>query len=131
MPTIEERREPDANENPYRRHRKTATAMPTIEERSDHLRDHHGTYRSALIAILAEFDAYKHEVSRRVRGFRSAWQHRTPSRDGFDAAFERFIIPEPGDPLAEVADEIHVHRLSLEQALAKRGLKLVEVGDEN
>ena len=105
--------------------------MPTIEERSDYLRDHHGAYRSALIATLAEFDAYKHEVSRRVRGFRSAWQHRTPSRDGFDAAFERFIIPEPGDPLAEVADELNVHRISLEQALAKRGLKLVEVGDEN
>lgn len=39
------------------------------------------------------------------------------------------LFPTPGDPLAEVADEIHVHRLSLEQALAKRGLKLVEAGD--
>ena len=129
--------------------------MPTIEERSDYLRDHHGAYRSALIATLAEFDAYKHEVSRRVSGFRSAWQHRTPSRDGFDAAFERFIIPEPVDLLLHLAREmalldgvvrtdsqkaaIREGRAAntaaddfydrLRTALPARGLKLVEVGD--
>ena len=39
------------------------------------------------------------------------------------------LLPKPVEPLAEVADELNVHRLSLKQALAKRGLKLVEVGD--
>ena len=108
-----------------------------------------------LDAERAEFYAYKHEVSRRVRGFRSAWQHRTPSRDGFDAAFERFIIPEPVDPLLHLAREmalldgvvrtdsqkaaIREGRAAntaaddfydrLRTALPARGLKLVEVGD--
>lgn len=45
------------------------------------------------------------------------------------AGLWKTLFPKPGDPLAEVADELNVHRISLEQALAKRGLKLVEVGD--
>jgi len=135
--------------------------MPTIEERAlalvnevagfdyliagDFMDDDQDCLLKALCraleahdATLAEFDAYKHEVSRRVRGFRSAWQHRTPSRDGFDAAFERFIIPEPGDPLVEAVRDCGYATLDaiepefvadLRAALAKRGLKLVEVGD--
>ena len=112
--------------------------MPTIEERADYLRDHHGTYRSALIAILAEFYAYKREVSDSVEHYLDQWRNSTPSREVFACQFGSFIIPEPVDPLVEAVRDCGYATLDaiepefvadLRTALAKRGLKLVEVGD--
>lgn len=121
--------------------------MPTIEERALALVDEvkgcekwFWTTRStpsvealcreieAHDATLAEFGAFKREVSRRIEAFRSAWQHRTPCRDSFDAVFDRFILPKPVDPLEEVQSLID-EGLTLEEAVVSLGLKLVEVGD--
>ena len=109
--------------------------MPTIEERADYLRDHHGTYRSALIAILAEFYAYKREVSDSVEHYLDQWRNSTPSREVFACQFGSFILPKPVDPLVEAIREASVSDADdgdasrLRAALAKRGLNLVEVGD--
>lgn len=116
--------------------------MPTIEERADYFRDHYGTYRSALIATLTEFEAFRREVSDAasealaamvssvtVAHERAVVGHNT---------IARFILPKPVDPLVEAVreamdadNETTVQFTNdLRAALAKRGLKLVEVGDE-
>jgi hypothetical protein len=99
----------------------------TIEERADYFRDHYGTYRSALIATLTEFEAVRRDVSDEAERILNCTN--VNKRYAACLSLNRFIIPKPVEPLVAVADEIHVHRLSLEQALAKHGLKLVEVGD--
>jgi len=106
-------------------------------------------------ATKAEFEAFRQEVSDAVEHYLDQWRDHTPSREVFTCQFAHFIITKP-DPLAQVAREmvlldgvvrtdnqkaaIREGRAAntaaddfydrLRAALAARGLKLVEVGDE-
>ncbi len=99
----------------------------TIEERADYFRDHYGTYRSALIATLTEFEAFRRDASDEIE--------RCILGDFAKERLSRLIIPKPVDPLVEAIREASVSDADdgdadrLRAALAKRGLKLVEVGD--
>ena len=119
----------------------------TIEERADYFRDHYGTYRSALIATLTEFEAFRRDASDEIE--------RCILGDFAKERLSRLIIPKPVEPLLHLAREmvlldgvvrtdnqkaaIREGRAAntaaddfydrLRTALAARGLKLVEVGD--
>ena len=128
--------------------------MPTIEERvltlvnkvkaeRSHPPAHSGfidrdncSFSEALCRTIETIDAeraahaqFRQEVSAAVVALITSWSPQSITRAEIEKIVGRFILPKPVDPLVAVADEIHVHRLSLEQALAKRGLNLVEVGD--
>ena len=90
-------------------------------------------------ATLAEFDAYKREVSDTVEKLLSRFltYDRIP-KYAVRSALTRFILPKPVDPLVEAVKDCGYATLDaiekefaddLRAALAKRGLKLVEVGD--
>lgn len=95
----------------------------------------HGT-RAAVQAharTLADFEAHKRTVSDVVSGYNAMWHKFTPSRDTFMQHFGGFMIREPADPLADAlvetfprANGAEVMAQDLRQALAKRGLKIVE-----
>lgn len=133
--------------------------MPTIEERAlalvnavQELRGHPplARFRSdttmaetlmqsveAHDATLAEFEAFKREVSDRVEAFNKRWTGAGESHSDFMSLFSRFILAKP-DPLVEAVRDCGYATLDaiepefvadLRAALAKRGLKLVEVGD--
>ena len=132
--------------------------MPTIEERAlalvnavQELRGHpplarfrsDTTMAEALLQSIEAHDAeraahalFRQEVSEAVERFRADWQHATPARDQYDCTLGRFIIAE-SDPLVEAVKDCGYATLDaiepefaaeLRAALAKRGLKLVEVG---
>ena len=86
-------------------------------------------------ATLAEFEAFKREVSDAVEDYYGEYR-----RDRMHPLLNRFIIPEPVDPLVECFSEALTGTAAnaasyrdeaqdFRAALAKRGLKLVEVGD--
>lgn len=93
------------------------------------------TIRRALEAhdaTLAEFEAFKREVSDAVEFDKANYEGLCFPR------LSRFILPKPVDPLVEAVRDCGYATLDaiepefvadLRAALAKRGLKLVEVGD--
>ena len=99
----------------------------------------------ALCRALETLDAeraahaqFRQEVSDSVEHYLDQWRNSTPSREVFACQFGSFIIPEPVDPLVEAVRDCGYATLDaiepefvadLRTALAKRGLKLVEVGD--
>ena len=107
----------------------------TIEERADYFRDHYGTYRSALIATLTEFEAVRRDVSDEAERILNCTN--VNKRFAACLSLNRFIIPEPGDPLFEaMVGKVHevaaVNNVMISERVAQaivRGLKLVEVGD--
>lgn len=96
---------------------------------------------AALEVVAAERAAhaqFRQEVSDSVEHYLDQWRNSTPSREVFACQFGSFIIPEPVDPLVEAVRDCGYATLDaiepefvadLRTALAKRGLKLVEVGD--
>jgi hypothetical protein len=100
------------------------TGSPSVEALCRALEAHDAT--------LAEFEAFKREVSDAVNGFE---RYCTVTDTPFPADLFRFIIPKPVDPLVDAIREASVSDADsrdaerLRAALAKRGLKLVEVGD--
>ena len=89
-------------------------------------------------ATLAEFEAFKREVSDSVEHYLDQWRYSIPSREVFAGQFGSFILPKPVDPLVEAVKDCGYATLDaiekefaddLRAALAARGLKLVEVGD--
>ena len=85
--------------------------------------------------VIAEFEAFKREVSDAVNGFA---RYCTVTDTPFPTDLSRFILPAPVDPLVEAVKDCGYATLDaiekefaddLRAALAKRGLKLVEVGD--
>lgn len=101
----------------------------------------------ALCRALEAHDAeraahaqFRQEVSDSVEHYLDQWRNSTPSRGVFACQFGSFIIPEPVDPLVEAVRDCGYATLDaiepefvadLRTALAKRGLKLVEVGDDD
>ena len=88
--------------------------------------------------VIAEFEAFKREVSDSVEHYLDQWRYSIPSREVFACQFGSFILPKPVDPLVEAVKDCGYATLDaiekefaddLRAALAKRGLKLVEVGD--
>ena len=86
----------------------------------DRVKDHAATL-DELDAAKAELAAFKREVSDAAE--------EVTQRQGKLQCLLRFILPKP-DPLVELSDTIGVHRISLEQALAKHGLKLERIEHE-
>ena len=91
-------------------------------------------------ATLAEFEAFKREVSDSVEHYLDQWRNSIPSREVFACQFGSFILPKPVDPLVECFSEALTGTAAnaasyrdeaqdFRAALAKRGIKLVEVGD--
>ena len=88
-------------------------------------------------ATLAEFEAFKREVSDSVEHYLDQWRYSIPSREVFACQFGSFILPKPVDPLVEAIREASVSDADdgdadrLRAALAKRGGSIVfkEVGD--
>ena len=88
-------------------------------------------------ATLAEFEAFKREVSDSVEHYLDQWRNSIPSREVFACQFGSFILPKPVDPLVEAIREASVSDADsgdaerLRAALAKRGGRIVfkEVGD--
>jgi hypothetical protein len=80
-------------------------------------------------ATLAEFEAFRRDVSDAVEFDKANYEGLCFPR------LSRFILPKPVDPLVEAIREASVSDADdgdasrLRAALAKRGLKLVEVGD--
>ena len=135
--------------------------MPTVEERAlalvnEVLVEHGGGGRLRFIdrtrfssqeavcraleahdATLAEFEAFKREVSDSVEHYLDQWRYSIPSREVFACQFGSFILPKPVDPLVEAIREASVSDADdgdadrLRAALAKRGGRIVfkEVGD--
>ena len=85
-----------------------------------------------LDAERAAHAQFRQEVSDVVNGFE---RYCTVTDTPFPADLFRFILPKPVDPLVEAIREASVSDADdgdasrLRAALAKRGLKLVEVGD--
>ena len=89
--------------------------------------------------VIAEFEAFKREVSDAVESD-VATQIERGVEPRFRTNSVRFILPKPVDPLAECFSEALTGTAAnaasyrdeaqdFRAALAKRGLKLVEVGD--
>lgn len=76
----------------------------------------------ALCRAIDQHEAFKREVSDAVELFHK----RNPF---YSDILAHFIIPKP-DPLVELSGTIGVHRITLEQALAKHGLKLERIEHE-
>ena len=83
--------------------------------------------------VIAEFEAFRREVSDAVEDYYGEYR-----RDRMHPLLSRFILPAPVDPLVEAVKDCGYATLDaiekefaddLRAALAKRGLKLVEVGD--
>ena len=87
--------------------------------------------------VIAEFEAFKREVSDSVEHYLDQWRYSIPSREVFACQFGSFILPKPVDPLVEAIREASVSDADdgdadrLRAALAKRGGRIVfkEVGD--
>ena len=87
--------------------------------------------------VIAEFEAFKREVSDSVEHYLDQWRYSIPSREVFACQFGSFILPKPVDPLVEAIREASVSDADdgdadrLRAALAKRGGSIVfkEVGD--
>lgn len=102
----------------------------TLEERADYFRDHYGTYRSALIATLTEFEAFRRDVSDEIE--------RCILGDFAKERLSRLIIPKPVEPLVAVMAFNSLDTATAEQRAANLRedakalgyeIKLVEVGD--
>ena len=92
--------------------------------------------RVAHAATKAEFEVFRQEVSDAVEEWHGRWVGAGESHSYFMSLFSRFIIPKPKpDPVVEairdmaLTDATQEDADRLRAALAKRGLKLVEVGD--
>lgn len=93
------------------------------------------------IAAKAELEAFKREVSDKAAEAISIAMKADTAQALFDvddykvcaerlrAILSSFILPKP-EPLVELSGAIGVHRISLEQALAKHGLKLERIEHE-
>ena len=90
--------------------------------------------------VIAEFEAFKREVSDSVEHYLDQWRYSIPSREVFACQFGSFILPKPVDPLVEAVKDCGYATLDaiekefaddLRAALAKRGGSIVfkEVGD--
>ena len=110
--------------------------MPTIEERADYLRDHHGAYRSALIATLTEFEAFRRDASDEAERILNCTN--VNKRYAACLSLNRFIIPKPVEPLVAVMAFNSLDTATAEQRAANLRedakalgyeIKLVEVGD--
>ena len=134
MPTIEERAREMLNDasidmnHPSRWGLAIRVTSPSLEALCRAL--------EARDATLAEFEAFKREVSDAVRQY----ERELDGGAGDFTKLRRFILPAPVDPLVEAVKDCGYATLDaiekefaddLRAALAKRGLKLVEVGDEN
>ena len=126
MPTIEERALALVNEvEGCEKWFWTTRSTPSVEALCWAIEAHDAT--------LAEFEAFKRKVSDAVEWF---WNYCHTTNTPFPADLDRFILPKPVDPLVEAIREASVSDADsgdaerLRAALAKRGLKLMEVGDE-
>lgn len=131
MPTIEERALALVNEV-----RKERGLTPWYEGRGSRedssLLEAFCRTLETLDATLAEFEAFKREVSDAVEDYYGEYR-----KDLMHPLLRRFILPKPVDPLVEAVreamdadNETTVQFTNdLRASLAKRGLKLVEVGD--
>ena len=128
MPTIEERALETAVEAAGRRMQDyRVMAEENILRRSI----------EAHARVIAEFEAFKREVSDSVEHYLDQWRYSIPSREVFACQFGSFILPKPVDPLVEAILEASVSDADdgdadrLRAALAKRGGRIVfkEVGN--
>ena len=100
-------------------------------------------HAATIEGILKSHEAFKQEVSDAVEHCRACSDPAAWTRIKFE--LERFIIAKPVDPLVEIVDKValdlHItgastfhtfrsdgFRNALREALAKRGLKIVETG---
>lgn len=134
MPTVEERALALVNE--VRAERSHPPIYSSFIDRANY------SFFEALCREIETLDAeraahaqFRQEVSDRVEAFNKRWTGAGESHSDFMSLFSRFILPKPVDPLVEAIREASVSDADdgdasrLRAALAKRGLKLVEVGD--
>ena len=88
-----------------------------------------------LDALTEQHEAFKQEVSDAVEEWGERWIGAGESHSYFMSLFSHFILPKPADPLVEALNDMKDGRAGsttesyaacLHQALAARGLKIVE-----